>query len=216
MKSPSKSSPLLLLLAFVLLFVDFARAGYDPTIGRWLSRDPIEERGGINLYGYVGNNPVNLIDPDGRHPVLAIPIIIGLFATTENAHAPANAADQNVPPPGIALAAQAMFPPGAACARNGIRGLNAAKAAAGADDAAKWIFGKNKGVEKSIRQMQQRGWTPAQVTEAIKSGQRFPATNLVNKGNPATRCVHPQSGQSVVQDTVTKEIIHFGGPGFKY
>jgi RHS repeat-associated protein len=31
---------------------------YDPDTGRWLSRDPIEEEGGLNLYGYVGNNPV--------------------------------------------------------------------------------------------------------------------------------------------------------------
>ncbi len=38
---------------------------YDPALGRWLSRDPIAEAGGINLYGYVGGNPVNLIDPLG-------------------------------------------------------------------------------------------------------------------------------------------------------
>jgi RHS repeat-associated protein len=35
---------------------------YDPTTGRWPSRDPIEERGGINLYGFVGNGGVNLVD----------------------------------------------------------------------------------------------------------------------------------------------------------
>jgi len=35
---------------------------YDPTTGRWPSRDPIEERGGINLYGLVGNNGVNKWD----------------------------------------------------------------------------------------------------------------------------------------------------------
>src|SRR5437588_4603350 len=32
---------------------------YDPDLGRWLSRDSIGELGGINLYGYVGNGPVN-------------------------------------------------------------------------------------------------------------------------------------------------------------
>ena len=30
-----------------------------PTLGRWLSRDPIGELAGFNLYEYVGNNPVN-------------------------------------------------------------------------------------------------------------------------------------------------------------
>ena len=31
----------------------------------WLSRDPIGEAGGLNLYGYVGNNPINFRDPLG-------------------------------------------------------------------------------------------------------------------------------------------------------
>ena len=37
----------------------------------WLSRDPISEAGGIDLYNYVANNPVNLIDPDGLDPMSA-------------------------------------------------------------------------------------------------------------------------------------------------
>ncbi len=39
--------------------------GYDPTLQRFLNRDPIGEMGGINLYGFVGNSPLNGIDPLG-------------------------------------------------------------------------------------------------------------------------------------------------------
>ena len=35
---------------------------YDPTHGRWLNRDPLGERGGVNLYGMVRNSPVSSID----------------------------------------------------------------------------------------------------------------------------------------------------------
>jgi RHS repeat-associated protein len=38
---------------------------YDPALGRWPSRDPIEEDGGINLYAFVGNEPVNKWDELG-------------------------------------------------------------------------------------------------------------------------------------------------------
>ena len=38
---------------------------YDASAGRWLTRDPIGYNGGSNLYGYVGNDPVNATDPSG-------------------------------------------------------------------------------------------------------------------------------------------------------
>lgn len=38
---------------------------YDPELGRWLNEDPLEEEGGLNLYGYVENGPVMGIDPLG-------------------------------------------------------------------------------------------------------------------------------------------------------
>jgi len=38
---------------------------YEPNLQRWLNRDPIGETGGINLYGFVINDPANLIDDWG-------------------------------------------------------------------------------------------------------------------------------------------------------
>lgn len=38
---------------------------YDPAVQRWLNRDPIVEGGGINLYGFTGNNPINRFDLHG-------------------------------------------------------------------------------------------------------------------------------------------------------
>ena len=44
-------------------------AFYHPDQGRWINRDPIEEDGGINLYGFNENDPANHIDPDGCIPL---------------------------------------------------------------------------------------------------------------------------------------------------
>ncbi len=38
---------------------------YDPNLQRWLSRDPVEELGGMNLYCLVENQPIVLVDPLG-------------------------------------------------------------------------------------------------------------------------------------------------------
>jgi RHS repeat-associated protein len=43
---------------------------YDPEVGRFISKDPIGFAGGdVNLYGYVGSNPVNWVDPFGLDPI---------------------------------------------------------------------------------------------------------------------------------------------------
>jgi RHS repeat-associated protein len=52
----------------------------NASVGRWLNRDPIAERGGFNVYGMVNNDPVNYVDPLGHdrwvtgplHPALYI------------------------------------------------------------------------------------------------------------------------------------------------
>lgn len=39
---------------------------YDPSLGRWLTEDPIGfDAGDPNFYRYVGNNPVRFVDPSG-------------------------------------------------------------------------------------------------------------------------------------------------------
>ena len=50
---------------------------YDPACGHWLQPDPIGQAGGLNLYTYCGNDPVNGVDPSGcwswddfLHPVV--------------------------------------------------------------------------------------------------------------------------------------------------
>ena len=42
---------------------------YAPSQGRWLSRDPLEEEGGVNLYAMVGNDPINSLDSLGQLPI---------------------------------------------------------------------------------------------------------------------------------------------------
>ncbi len=288
----------------------FGRRYYSPNLQRWMNKDPIGEKGGVNLYAYAANVG-HAIDPWGLSTGVDFPlrplngsqmmsptIVTGYYPygtiviqgranvelflkelerTVKEREAGGGIPDNNPVlitvdyymnrvemfafagrdpdefPPAVQMAgvtlgffgallsygvdvadalcmdifgmdsfevSVALGPLFAEChiiASELRAATSAAKTTTGAaDDAAKWIWGQNKGVAKSIRQMDQRGWNPQQVTEAIKGGQQFPAQNLVNQGNPAIRYVHPQTGQSVVQDTVTKEIIHFGGPGFKY
>ncbi|MHB8859985.1 MAG: NHL domain-containing protein [Thermoleophilia bacterium] len=46
--------------------VRFGVRDYDPAIGRWTAKDPIDFAGGdANLYGYVGNNPITFVDSLG-------------------------------------------------------------------------------------------------------------------------------------------------------
>jgi RHS repeat-associated protein len=45
---------------------------YSPRLGRWISRDPIEERGGVNLYVFCRNCPKCYADAHGAHPVALV------------------------------------------------------------------------------------------------------------------------------------------------
>jgi len=65
---------------------------YNPGPGRWLSRDPIGERGGANLYGFVENDGISHFDPLGlldggagnTLKGLQVPYVPGAPSTPEN------------------------------------------------------------------------------------------------------------------------------------
>ena len=40
----------------------YGRRFYEPNLQRWITRDPLGEAGGINLYSFVGNNPIDRFD----------------------------------------------------------------------------------------------------------------------------------------------------------
>lgn len=44
---------------------NYGYRSYDSCSGKWTTRDPLEEEGGINLYQAMGNNSENWIDPNG-------------------------------------------------------------------------------------------------------------------------------------------------------
>ncbi len=66
----------------------FGARYYAPWLGRWISCDPAGMTDGLNLYRYVQNNPLTLVDPDGKIPLLAIALLVAVLLTPQIANAP--------------------------------------------------------------------------------------------------------------------------------
>jgi hypothetical protein len=69
--------------------------------------------------------------------------------------------------------------------------------------------------EKLARQMRERGWTWEQIDVARRLGRAVPAINF-ETGGPATRYIHPSTGQSVIVDDTTGDVFHVGAKGYGY
>jgi hypothetical protein len=71
MKTVKNVIPLAVAVAFFAALN--VQAYFDPSVGRFASRDPIEESGGKNLYRFVANNPISLVDGFGLATIVASP-----------------------------------------------------------------------------------------------------------------------------------------------
>ena len=66
--------------------IHFGYREYDPYTGKWRAKDPILFAGGdSNLYGYVLNDPVNLVDPSGEFAI-TIPVVVITTAAAVGAY----------------------------------------------------------------------------------------------------------------------------------
>ena len=102
MKTTIRSLKLTLTLLALMSTMHLAQAFYMAEAGRWINRDPIGEQGGYNVHAFVLNNPITIVDTDGRI-LWIIPIIIGGGAvgavmTPYNANAPTGPDDPSYPP----------------------------------------------------------------------------------------------------------------------
>jgi uncharacterized protein RhaS with RHS repeats len=154
--------------------------------GRYIQSDPIGLDGGLNTYSYVGGNPLRYIDPYGL------------------AKSSIDAAIEQAVLRGDVSKLRMLLDDAANISRSQ------------ADDLIRQCTSRAFNIgDKVAKQMAPRGWTREAIEEAIKSGRQVRAINKAT-GNPATRYVNPTNGQSVVLDDVTGEVIHVGGPGFRY
>jgi len=184
---------------------------YDRATAHFLTRDPLATISG-EPYSYAGDNPLNNSDPTGLLFGISLPSLeeIGegiagwgdtiTFGGTEWVRE--QLGDNNIDAcsgayqtGGYAGLVTGVLIPGEGEAEIGADGLSISA--------------------KIARQMEARGRTEDEIQEAISSGEQVPAVNKAT-GDPATRYINPKTGQSVVIDNGTKEVIHVGGPGFKY
>jgi hypothetical protein len=214
-----------LVIALSLLIAVFggaAQAQYQPSMppsAQMIIQNAMRP-GGMNPYIYALNNPYKYTDPSGLDVVP--PGYYNTYYNNPGAIDPQSAAFGM----GVALSAGAATVFEALAAGEVLQeaqGLAKARAVPGplAAPGEQCLegglrFGEFKSPTKWQNQMLRRGWTPQQINEAVSGGQSFPAVNNVNPGNPALRFMHPDTGQSVVIDTKTLEVLHVGGPGFQY
>lgn len=76
-----------------------------------------------------------------------------------------------------------------------------------------WSLGKFKSAKRWANQMEGRNWTPEDITETIRNGEKFEASNMPRKHDPtASATRYEYNGRYVVRDDQTGEILQISGP----
>jgi hypothetical protein len=175
----------------------------------------------MNLYAYVGNDPLNSTDPTGlagedctgSRTGAGCDFVKGSEARNAIFNRAEALREAGMDDPSQPLAdAAASFADGMSVAGDVIEEGYTATAGGGLfgalsklikfGRAAEWTLGSGKSATKWANQMAKRGWNEKQFGEALRS-KGIAARNAVNPGNPATRHVHPETGQSIVIDNKT-------------
>ncbi len=208
--------------------VDMRARWWSAQLGAFLSVDELAlHDSNSTLWGWGNQNPVKWSDPSGRCPACvgaAVGWAAGYLYGTISYAATASVNQSPIQFLGNALGQGLEYGAAGAVAGAGASTLGVLSAGGTLSEAVGLapLGGALIGVEgapiigdKIARQMGPRGWTPEQIINAIRSGQQLPAINRAT-GNAAVRYICPKTGQSVVVDTVTNEVIHVGGPGFQY
>jgi RHS repeat-associated protein len=79
-----------------------------------------------------------------------------------------------------------------------------------------WRLGGNHSAHQWRNDFARGFWTEDLIDDAICSGVALGGYVVYWNGHPATRYVSPETGNSVIVDDETCEVIHAGGPNFKY
>ena len=201
--------------------IHFRNRDYSPTLGRWVTMDPIGyDAGDVNLYRVVGNNPTLYTDPSGKiAPLIVLGILGGAIfvGSSGRANAPTSSAEATLGPPPIQEVVDGAIIGGVAGGVIGA-GIEGGVAVAGAGGV--YIIKKlaksppKTSIATKIEgQLGKRGWTVEGVNDAIKNPVKTVKTtdtrNIPGGGkmnDPATK-YYSKDGGYVIRNDKTGDIV---------